>query len=166
MDLDFSGNWRQVDAHIDPLTAKSQSGWVICFTGCLITWSLKLQTISALSTTEAEYIALSMSLHDIILLMGLLHEPRQHGFNILDQTPEIQCIVFEDNSSTLELAHLPKICPQTKHINQYFHHFREHVQRKEITLHATPMDHQHADMLNKPIPEEPFCCLRLLILGW
>ena len=81
----------QSDAHIDPLTVKSHSGWVICFAGCPI-WGLsKLQTVSALSTTEAEYIALSLSLQDIILLMGLLKETRQYSFNILDNAPKIHC---------------------------------------------------------------------------
>ena len=70
--------------------------------------------------------------------------------------PKVLCKVFEDNSGTLEMARLPKIHPCTKHINQYFHHFREHVQRKEITLHATPTEQQKADMLTKPIAEEPF----------
>ena len=90
------------------------------------------------------------------ILQGLLQEARQYGFNILDQMPEIHCRVFEDNSRALELACLLKMHPRTKHINQYFHHFQEHVQRKEITLHAMPTAHQHTDMLNKPIPEEPF----------
>ena len=55
---------------------------------------------------EAEYIALSMSLHEVILLMGLLWEARKYGFNILNQMPEIHCKVFHDNSGALELAHI------------------------------------------------------------
>ena len=41
------------------MTAKSQSGWVITYAGCPITWSSKLQTFMALSTMEAEYVTLS-----------------------------------------------------------------------------------------------------------
>ena len=77
---------------------------------------------------EAEYIALSMSLRNMIPLIGLLQEAREYRFDIMEQTPEISCKVFEDNSGALELACLPKIQPRMKHINQYFHHLWEHVQ--------------------------------------
>ena len=54
VDADFAGNWHQQDAHIDPMTSKSCSGWIVRFTGAPITWASKMQTITALSTTEAE----------------------------------------------------------------------------------------------------------------
>ena len=79
VDADFSGNWRQKDVHNDPMTAKSRSGWVIRFAGAPITWASKIQTITALSTTEAEYIALSTSLREVIPLMGILKEATDHG---------------------------------------------------------------------------------------
>ena len=62
VDTDFAGNWYEPEAMKDPMTAKSQSGWVIMYAGCPITWSSKLQTLAALSTMEAEYVALSLAL--------------------------------------------------------------------------------------------------------
>jgi len=59
---DFSGNWSPATAHMDPLTAKSRTGFVITFARCPIAWASKLQTEVALSTTEAEFIALSEGL--------------------------------------------------------------------------------------------------------
>ena len=123
VDADFAGNWRQADAHSDPMTAKSRSGWIVRFAGAPITWASKMQTITARSTTEAEYIALSTSLREVIPLMGLLTEARAHGMSIDDLPPKIHCSVFEDNSGALELARLPKIRLRTKHINQSYHHF-------------------------------------------
>ena len=70
VDTDYVGNWRCNDAHVDPMTLKSRSGWIVHFAGTPITWASKMQTITALSTTEAEYIALSMSLREVIPLMG------------------------------------------------------------------------------------------------
>ncbi len=61
-DADFSGNWNKSLASTDPSTSKSRSGWIIFCAGCSIIWASKLQSQVALSTTEAEYIALSMSL--------------------------------------------------------------------------------------------------------
>jgi hypothetical protein len=56
---DFCGNWNRATAMNDVSTAKSRTGYMISFYGCPITWASKLQTQIALSTTEAEYIALS-----------------------------------------------------------------------------------------------------------
>jgi hypothetical protein len=55
-------------------TAKSHSGYVINYAGCLITSTSKLQTIITLSSTEAEYISLSEALRDMIPLMDLINE--------------------------------------------------------------------------------------------
>ena len=106
------------------MTAKSRSGWIVRFAGAPITWASKMQTITAMSTTEAEYIALSPGLREVIPLMGLLTEARSHGLRIDDLLPKIHCTVFEDNSGALDLARLPKSRPRTKHSNQGYHHFR------------------------------------------
>ena len=166
VDADFAGNWRQADAHIDPMTAKSQSGWIVRFAGAPITWASKMQTITAMSTTEAEYIALSTRRREVIPLMGLLTEARAHGVRIDDLPPKVHCTVFEGNSGALELARLPKIRPRTKHINQSYHHFREHVERKDILIEATPTEQQIADILNKPLAEPVFTRHRKAIMGW
>ena len=63
---------------------------------------------------------------------GTAKEAREHGLCIDELPPRVHCTVFEDNSGALELARLPKIRPRTKHINQAYHHFREHVERREI----------------------------------
>ena len=62
VDANFAGNWYEPGAMKDPMTTKSRSGWVITYTRCPITWSSKLQTLMALSTTEADYVALSLAL--------------------------------------------------------------------------------------------------------
>ena len=53
VDAEFAGNWLEEGAVKDPMTMKSQYDWVITYAGCLITWSSKLQMLTALSTTEA-----------------------------------------------------------------------------------------------------------------
>ena len=80
--------------------------------------------------------------------------------------PKVLCTVFEDNSGALELARLPKIRPRTKHINQSYHHFREHVERQEVYIHATRTEAQLADILTKPLPEASFTRHRKAIMGW
>ena len=104
VDADFAGNWNQKDAHVDPMTSKSRSGWVVHFAGTPITWASKMQTITALSTTEAEYIALSTSLREVFPMMGMLKEAREQGLQVNYLPPKVHCTVFEDNSGALELA--------------------------------------------------------------
>ena len=166
VDANFSGNWRQQDAQNDPMMSKSRSGLIVHFARALITWASKIQTITALSTTEAEYIALSMSLREVIPLMGMLKEATEQGVQIDNLPPKIHCTVFEDNSSALELARLPKMHPRTKHINQSFHHFRESVEQQEIHVQATPTEEQLADILTKPLPENSFTHHCRSIMGW
>jgi hypothetical protein len=166
VDSDFVGNWQPTNPELDSMTSKSRSGWLVTYAGCPVTYSSRLQTLTALSTTEAEYIALSTALRDVIPLMALSSELRHKGIISDDPAPIIHCKVFEDNSGALEMAKLPKIRPRTKHINNYYHHFRKHVERGDITLHQTPSATQLADIFTKPLPEVDFVRHRSFIQGW
>jgi Reverse transcriptase (RNA-dependent DNA polymerase) len=61
-DADFSGNWSTEFAEHDATTARSRSGYVVRYAGCPIIWASRLQTETALSSTESEYVALSQGL--------------------------------------------------------------------------------------------------------
>jgi hypothetical protein len=73
VDADFAGLWHPSIAD-DPISIKSHTGYIITFANCPILWSSKLQTEVALSTTEAEYIALSQATRDLIPMKALLSE--------------------------------------------------------------------------------------------
>ena len=98
--------------------------------------------------------------------MGLLMEAQEQGLHVSDLPPRIHCTVFEDNRGALELARLPKIHPRTKHINQLYHHFCEHVERKDIIIKATLTECQIADIVNEPLAEPAFTRHRQAIMGW
>jgi hypothetical protein len=155
-DTDFSGNWNREFAPIYPSTAKSQSGWIIFYAGCPVSWASKLQSQIALSTTKAEYIAMSQALRDIILVMNLLQEMRERNFKVICINSYVYCKVFEDNAGALELARLPKPRPRTKHINVCYHHFREHVQKGLIKIFPINTKDQIADALKKALAQNEF----------
>ena len=129
------------------MTSKSWLGWIVHIAGTPLTWASKMQTITAMSTTEVEYIGLSTSLMEGIPMMGILKEAREQGLQVYYLPPKVHRTIFKDNSSSLELAHLQKIRPRTKHINQLFHHFHEHVECLDIIIKAMPVDQQWSTSL-------------------
>ncbi len=82
--------------------------------------------------------------------MFLVNEIKTRGFIVILTIPNVFCKVFEDNSGALELARLPKLRPQTKHINTCYHHFREHVHLGLIKIYPVGTKDQIADILTKP----------------
>ena len=52
----------------------SHTGFVIRYASCPVLWISKLQTEVALSTAEAEYIAMSQALREMIPLMNLMQK--------------------------------------------------------------------------------------------
>ena len=93
----------------------SRTGYAIYYAVCPVLWSSKLQIEIALSTTEAEYIALSSAMRDVIPFMFLMKEISL-VFPVQLPTPEVSCQVFEDNTSCIKVAKSPKFTPRTKHI--------------------------------------------------
>jgi Reverse transcriptase (RNA-dependent DNA polymerase) len=166
VDADFSGNWDKQEAPSDSDTARSRTGYVIHYAGCPIVWASKLQTQIALSTTEAEYIALSTALRETIPLMELVRELHDNGFNFTATTPTIHCKVFEDNSGAVEIATVHKMRPRTKHINTQYHHFRQYVQDGKISIVPISTENQRADILTKSLPMPLLVKHRRDIMGW
>jgi hypothetical protein len=72
-DADFSGLYSTEDKQ-DPVSVKRRSGVLLTFGNVPILWSSKLQTEIALSTLEAEYIALSQGMRDLVSARRLLSE--------------------------------------------------------------------------------------------
>ncbi len=150
---------------MDPSTAKSCSGWIVFYASCPVCWASKLQSQVALSTTKAEYIAMSMALIDVIPVMDLIAEVKDRGFQVICTQPYVYCKVFEDNSGALELAPLPKLHPQTKHINVCNHHFCDHVRKGLIKIFPIDTKGQIADALTKALPRNDFTCHRKFMCG-
>ena len=117
------GAWDKEDS-ADPSSVYSRTGYVIMYASCPILWVSKLQTKIALHTTEAEYIALSQVMWDLIPFM-ILVEDVSVILGIQYSTPEIQykkikpmtiADVYEDNRGALEIGNFTKLQPWTKHI--------------------------------------------------
>lgn len=175
-DADFAGMWTPDNAD-DPSGLLSRTGYVMYYCGCPIFWQSKLQTEIALSTTEAEYIALSTALRQLIPTMNLLKEINQHlgiefhkpkmGSKMLSKEfPNMDAIVHEDNKSCIAVAKSFKLTPRTKHIGLKYHHFRGYIERKVIGIEYVETKYQVADIFTKPLASIDFIRLRKMLCGW
>ena len=166
VDADFAGSWSP-DQALDPAACLSRTGYIIFFAGCPLIWSSKMQSTVALSTAEAECTALSTSMRDVMYLLNLVDEFKEHGVNLPNAAkPHITCRVFEDNVGAMELANTPKLRPRTKHLAVQLHHFRQYLIDKRVTVERVATQHQLADIFTKPLPRDTFQYLRGRILGW
>ena len=166
VDADFVGNYNKNTSIEDISTSKSRTGYVISYAGCPLIWSSKLQTQVALSTTEAEYIALLQALRETIPIMNLIKKLKKRNIDVYSTSPKIYCTAFEDNNGALELAKVPKMRTRTKHINIVYHHFRDFVQKGLIHVHPIDTLDQIAGIFTKPLDRKSFLKFRKMLMGW
>ena len=113
-----------------PLTVKDLAhGTLYCVNNCPVTWGSKLQTSTALSTMEAEYVAVSAACRELLPLQKLFHEISTQVALPIDVLISINSTIWEDNEGTLKLANmpLPRFTSKSKHFACKFHWFRDHV---------------------------------------
>ena len=77
----------------------------------------------SLSTTEADYCALSHALREAIPIIEIIKEMVRNKIKIVTMNPRIYCDVYEENSGSLEIAKEHQYRPRTKHLNIKLHHF-------------------------------------------
>ena len=74
----------------DPASVYSRTGYIIKYRNFPILWASKLKSEISLYTTEAEYIALSQEMGEIIPMMEHL-EQLEKTLNIESKHPSIKC---------------------------------------------------------------------------
>ena len=131
---------------------KSTSGYVLMLSNCAVSWKSKKQTVIALSTAEAEYIALSAATQEVSWMRKLLDD--------LGEKCSGPTVVKEDNQSAMAIAANPGNHTRTKHIDIKFHYIRSAVQQNSIKLVYCPTSMMVADVLTKPVYQETFQRLR------
>ena len=132
VDADFAGGWSSGE-YKNPEFVLSRTVFVIVYAGYPLTWSSKLQTEIALSTTESEHIVLSQAMQETIPFMNLMVEVKSI-FPLHNPTPKFHCKVFKDNRSCIKVAEGPRHTPRTKHIAIKYHHFRSYDLTTQIAM--------------------------------
>lgn len=109
--------------------------------GGAVTWNTRKQQTVALSTTEAEYMAMSASVQEAMYLRNLQIELKLNDVKSTN--------IFCDNRSALNLSQASNYSPRTKHIDIRHHYIREKVQDGSIKFVAVSTDDMAADVLTK-----------------
>jgi len=169
VDADFAGEWDPEDSE-NADNIYSRTGYVICYAGCPMFWQSKLQTEIALSAAEAEYIALSQALREILLMSNLMRE-MDNIFSLYLPKPKFVLKVLEDNQSCIAVTNSPTFTPRTKHIAIKYHHFWKHVKSQSnpdgfIEIEYCSTEEQLADIFTKPVHDYIFFKLQKSLLNW
>jgi hypothetical protein len=115
-----------------------------------VSWDSKKQNSIALSTTEAEYIAVG---HCCAQLLWMRQTFRDYDYK-LSKVP----LLF-DNESAICMADNPVEHSRTKHIDIWYHILRDHKQRGDIVMNHVSSHNQLTDIFTKPLDEMTFVSL-------
>ena len=122
---------------------KSTSGYVFIMCGGAVSWQSKKQSTIALSTTEAELMAITSSTKE---LLWFRHHLGGIGLNGAQPTT-----LFIDSQCAIDIANNSKISERSKHIEVQHFFIREHIEAGTIKLQHIASDKQAADTLTKPL---------------
>ena len=136
-DADFAG---------DADGRRSRTAFVFLLNGAAVSWKSQRQPTVALSTAEAEYMALTAATQEAVFLRQLLQE--------MGQPPASGTLIHEDNQSCIALCKNTMTTGRSKHIEVKMHFCREKQESGEIVVDYCPTEEMLADGLSKPLAGE------------
>jgi hypothetical protein len=108
----------------------------------MISWLSRKQTLVALNTAEAEYIAVSVASHEAVWLRKLC------GLFDLELEPTL---IYCNNQSCVKLSKNHVFHDKSKHIEIKYHYIRDMMQRGAMELQYISTNEQIVDILTKPM---------------
>lgn len=134
-DADHGGN---------PDNGKLTSAYVVCIGTGTVSWSSKLQTIVAQSTTEAEYVAAVDAGKEVVWMHNLLLE---FGYKLPGPS-----VLHMDNQSAISVSKNPEHHGRMKQLDLCFFWLQDAVEQELITPRFIPTEEMPAYALTKPLP--------------
>jgi hypothetical protein len=131
----------------DSATKRSTGAYVFTLNGGPISWASRRQPTVALSTTEAEYMAMCQAIREASWLRQLLIE-----LGVCQKNEPIE--VHADNKSAIALGKNPEFHKRSKHIDVQYHYVREQVQNGQVVTPYLSTAHMVADGLTKALSPE------------
>ena len=131
----------------NPVTRRSTTGYMVKLAGSIFSWNSRAQKTIAQSFTEAEYMSLSDTCHQLVWIKTLLAELG------IDLAP---IPLFGDNQGAIFLASNPVQEKRIKHIDVRYHYIREVLQEKKVELFFVPTESNPADLFTKNLGHVKF----------
>ena len=140
-----------------PDDRKSTTGYVVQVGGGPVAWQCKKQHTVALSTTEAEFVAITEATKDVLWVTYFLTE-----LGIEYDTPQI----YSDSQSALEWSKNASHHQRNKHVALKYFFIRDAVRDRLVKLSFISTKDNVADILTKPTTRAVFNYLRPQLMGW
>ena len=128
---------------------KSTFGYTFLLNNGVVSRRSKKRTSVALSTMEAEYIAMSIVVQEAVWLKRLLN----HLGLIASQDP---LTIYSDSQASIAYTKDPKFHGRTRHIEIKYHFVRDLVARGEVNLEHIPTQEMITDPFTKPLARDDF----------
>ena len=138
---------------------RSTTGYVFYLNsdGPAISWKSRKQPTVALSSCEAEYMALTATTQEAIFLSNLM---KDFGIKLPKTIP-----LYGDNQGAIALVKNPVQHNRSKHIDIKFHFIREKYMQKIIEINYIPTNNNIADLFTKPITKSKLELFEKVLFG-
>ena len=127
---------------------KSVSGFIVYVQGCPISWKSRKQKAVTLSSSEAEYVAISEVCAEIMFLKQVME--------FLNITVMLPITVRVDNVGAIYLANNAISGPRTKHVDIRYHFVRDYIEKGIIQIDFVKSEDNDSDIFTKNLGEELF----------
>ena len=144
------------DASFD--TYKSTSGWSIQWQNATVSWGSRRQPCVALSSMEAELVALSEAAKDMVYYRKLIR-------GIDPDAVEGPTNLSTDNKAARDTSYNPDRHDKTKHIERRHFFIRDMVESFELRVPFVRTDDNYADFLTKPLDKKKFQHFRAILMN-
>ena len=125
--------------------------------GEAVSWKSQHQPTVALSTAEAEYMALTATIQEAMFLRQLLD-----SMGVKQSEPTM---IFEDDHVCIALSRNRIVNSRSKHIDIKYHYNREKVESGEVDLKYCSTKEMIADVMTKALPAPRHHELTMLMMG-
>lgn len=127
---------------------KSYTGSVFIFGGAAVSWESRKQRTIALSSTEAEYMAITDTAKEAVYILKILKDLRLSTL--------ANVTIFNDNQGAGKLAGNPVHHSRSKHIDVKYDFIRQKLKEHPVDLRYLPTEKMIADVLTKGLSGAKF----------
>ena len=152
--LTFQGSSSDMRLHVDldcpskKKKKKSISGYCVFFGNVVALWGSKKQNSVALSTTEAEYMALAYGIKEVLWASNIINES---GLHINKPIPTLN-----DNRAVVFMATNSGSTKNAKHVDIKYHFVKDIMEQRDIILEHCSSRDMVVDILTKPLDTHKF----------